>query len=54
MKKGDKVKQGQPLLVLSAMKMETNLTCPMDGVVKTILVKEGDNVQGNDLVVELD
>lgn len=53
-KQGDTVKQGQPLLVLSAMKMETNVASPIDGVVTSLLVKDGDSVQGNDLVVELE
>ncbi|CAN0288810.1 unnamed protein product, partial [Discosporangium mesarthrocarpum] len=50
---GDTVKQGQPLLVLSAMKMETNVASPIDGTVTGIHVEEGDNIQGSDLVVEL-
>ncbi|CAM9814610.1 unnamed protein product [Ascophyllum nodosum] len=52
-KVGDEVKQGQPLLVLSAMKMETNVASPADGVVKGLHVKEGDSIQGNDLVVDI-
>lgn len=51
---GETVKQGQPLLVLSAMKMETNVASPADGIVKALHVKEGDNIQGNDLVAEID
>lgn len=51
---GDSVKQGQPLLVLSAMKMETNVASPADGVVKALHVKDGDNLQGNDLVAEVE
>ena len=51
---GDKVKQGQPLLVLSAMKMETNVASPADGIVKALYVKDGDNIQGNDLVAEIE
>lgn len=54
MKAGDTVKQGQPLLVLSAMKMETNVASPVDGVVKGLFVKDGDSIQGNDLVAEID
>lgn len=53
-KAGDKVKQGQPLLVLSAMKMETNVASPADGIVKALHVKDGDSIQGNDLVAEID
>lgn len=53
-KAGEKVKQGQPLLVLSAMKMETNVASPADGIVKSLYVKDGDNIQGNDLVAEIE
>lgn len=53
-KVGDTVEQGQPLLVLSAMKMETNVASPVDGKVKVLAVKEGDSVQGNDLVMEIE
>eukprot|EP00752_Nemacystus_decipiens_P003621 g3338.t1 len=53
-KVGEVVKQGQPLLVLSAMKMETNVASPADGVVKALHVKEGDSLQGNDLVAEIE
>ena len=53
-KTGEKVTQGQPLLVLSAMKMETNVASPADGIVKSLYVKDGDNIQGNDLVAEIE
>lgn len=46
--------QGEPLLVLSAMKMETNVASPIDGKVTLLAVREGDNVQGNDLVAEVE
>lgn len=51
---GEVVKQGQPLLVLSAMKMETNVASPANGVVKALHVKEGDSLQGNDIVAEIE
>ncbi|TFJ84262.1 hypothetical protein NSK_004253 [Nannochloropsis salina CCMP1776] len=53
-KVGQAVKKGQPLLVLSAMKMETVLTSPAAGTVKTLLVGAGDNIAGGDLVVEIE
>ena len=51
---GDEVRQRQPLLVLEAMKMETPLASPHDGVVRAIHVGEGDRVGGGALLVELD
>lgn len=41
---GDQVQEGQVILILEAMKMETEVSAPADGVVGDILVKEGDAV----------
>ena len=49
---GDKVKKGQELIVVEAMKMENALTAPDDGVVASLTVKVGDMVApGSALVV---
>ena len=53
-KESDKVKEGDVLFVLSAMKMETAIQAPKDGVVTRLLVNEGDNVDGDDLLGALD
>ncbi len=42
--KGDRVKAGDAILVLEAMKMENQITCHVDGVVKEIRVKPGQTV----------
>lgn len=42
-KPGDHVKEGQPLLVIESMKLETSLTAPRDGVVAEIPFAEGDS-----------
>ena len=39
---GDEVEAGQVLLVLEAMKMETEITAPAAGTVSAILVKPGE------------
>jgi biotin carboxyl carrier protein len=41
---GDKVKAGEAILVLEAMKMENQIVCHMDGVVKQIKVQAGQTV----------
>lgn len=50
---GDDIEAGQVLLVLEAMKMETEITAPAAGKVATILVAPGDAVQGGQALIEL-
>lgn len=46
-----KVKKGELLLILEAMKMEHKILSPQDGSVQKILFKEGERVsQGEDLI----
>ncbi|KAJ3248115.1 pyruvate carboxylase [Chytriomyces hyalinus] len=52
-KEGALVKMGQPIAVLSAMKMETIITAPCDGVVGEIFVAGGDYIAANDLIVRI-
>ena len=53
-KQGTKVKQGQSLFTLMAMKMENDITAPRDGVVKEIKVKKNDNVNKGDVLAVLE
>jgi biotin carboxyl carrier protein len=52
-KAGDKVKMGDRLLIMEAMKMENNINADKEGVVKEIKVKEGDSVLEGDVLVEI-
>ncbi|WP_256361387.1 biotin/lipoyl-containing protein [Methylomonas koyamae] len=52
-KEGQKVNAGQALLVTEAMKMETEITAPIAGVVKAIYVAKGDAVNPNEVLVEI-
>ena len=55
-----KAQPGQPLqrddliMVLEAMKMETNVTAPIAGTVKAIRVAEGDGVKPGQVLVEFE
>lgn len=53
-KKGDKVKEGQPLLKLIAMKMENEIAAPISAVVKEIKVKKNANVNKGDVLILLE
>lgn len=52
-KEGDKVEAGQPIAVLEAMKMETNVLAALAGTVNKIHVKEGMRVVAGELIAEL-
>ena len=45
-KPGDAVKEGDPLLIMEAMKMENEMRAAKDCVVKTVHVKEGQTIEG--------
>ena len=50
-KAGESVKQGQPLAVMEAMKMEHTITAPRDGTVEELLYAVGDQVgEGGELL----
>ena len=51
---GDRVKVGDPVVVLNAMKMEMVEASPINGVVKRITVSVGDSIQGGDLIAEIE
>jgi len=53
-KVGDNITAGTPMVVLSAMKMETVVAAPVGGKVADVTVKSGDDVQAGDLLVSLD
>jgi biotin carboxyl carrier protein len=42
---GSDVKKGQVVLVMEAMKMDVEVSCPATGVVAEIPVKAGDSVE---------
>lgn len=52
--KGSRVKRGDHLLITEAMKMETTVQAPKDGIVKEIYAKAGDAISTGDLLLELE
>ncbi len=51
---GETVEKGQGLLVVSAMKMDTTLSAPFDGVVTQINCAEGDKVTPKQVLVDIE
>lgn len=52
--KGDAVSKGDTVIIVSAMKMESEYKSPIDGVVKKIYVKADATVEGNQPLVEIE
>lgn len=50
---GEEVAEGQPLLVVEAMKMETAVSAPKSGIVTEVFVSEGDVVAVGDTLVTI-
>ncbi len=53
-KEGQKVKAGESILILEAMKMRNQIAMPFDGKIKKIHVKEGDRIPKSHLMVEVE
>jgi len=49
---GDTVREGQILVVVEAMKMNTSIAAPTSGTVKAVPVAVGDNVREGQVLVE--
>lgn len=47
-----KVKVGDKLLVLEAMKMRNDIVSPLDGIIKDVYVKEGEKVNKEKILIE--
>ena len=50
---GDAVKAGEVVLILEAMKMENEITAPVDGTIGSLNLTEGSTVAGGDLLFEV-
>ncbi len=52
-KVGDTVKKNDILMVMEAMKMENEIYSPCDGVVSSIVINQGDQVQAGDVLITI-
>ena len=50
---GDKVKKGQILVVIEAMKIQQQLIATMDGVITEIAIKQGQQVKNHQLILRI-
>lgn len=50
---GDKIKKGQVLMILEAMKMENEIMSPVDGTVASVNVTSGTNVSAGELLCSI-
>ncbi len=50
---GDQVKEGDPLIVFSSMKMETHITADEDGIIEEVYVEEGNSVEAGFLLLKI-
>ncbi len=51
---GEKVDEGQALLILEAMKMENRICSPVDGVVSSVNFQAGEQVDQGSVLIEID
>lgn len=50
-KESQQVSKGDTLVILEAMKMENIIKSPVDGLIKTIRIKNGDKLEKNQVVI---
>ncbi|MDD6919890.1 MAG: pyruvate carboxylase [Eubacteriales bacterium] len=53
-KEGDPVEEGQPIAIIEAMKMETNILSSMAGNISKIFIKEGQQLKAGELVATIE
>lgn len=53
-KEGQSLQSGETIMVLEAMKMETNISAPGAVKIAKLLVKEGDSVQSGQVLAEFE
>ena len=51
---GSEVKEGDPIIILEAMKMQNEITTHVTGTVRSVEVKRNDTVMKDDVLIEID
>lgn len=54
LKEGDIVQKGDTVVIISAMKMESEYKSPANGIIKKVNVKEGETIEGNQILIEIE
>ena len=52
--KDQKIKKGEPLLILEAMKMQNEIQSPATGIIKNIYIREGESVMKDQSMLEIE
>ncbi len=50
---GTEVKEGEPIIILEAMKMQNEIASHVTGIVKSVEVKKNDSVMKDDVLIEI-
>jgi biotin carboxyl carrier protein len=50
---GGEVKEGEPIIILEAMKMQNEITSHVTGIIQAISVKKNDSVMKDDVLIEI-
>ena len=53
-KVGDKVKKGDVLVIIEAMKLENVVVSPFEGQIEQILVTKGQNVKAKEVIITIE
>ncbi|GBO84615.1 sodium-extruding oxaloacetate decarboxylase subunit alpha [Marinobacter salsuginis] len=53
-KEGDEVQAGDPVLIIEAMKMETEVKATISGAVQSVAIKKGDRVVPGEVLVDIE
>jgi biotin carboxyl carrier protein len=51
---GDPVKKGDTVIIISAMKMESEYKAPVDGIISKVNVSEQETIDANQVLIEIE